>query len=125
VCILATFDLVWSGSSFNGNAEPLYVFFTQFPRQSAMRFSRENRFTLFLELRTSSSRWQAAWLRFSVAQLTKHSWQHPAREHLARRLSRQPQGNGRCGLQPSGDEHRTGHCGGLMGSSRTDNLPAY
>ncbi|PWJ91752.1 hypothetical protein C8D77_103451 [Mesorhizobium loti] len=30
---------------------PLYLFvLTQFPRESAMRFSREDRFTLFLEL---------------------------------------------------------------------------
>ncbi|MER9198333.1 hypothetical protein NKH74_03775 [Mesorhizobium sp. M0933] len=33
------------------NAEQLYLFvLTQFPRESATRFSRENRFTLFLEL---------------------------------------------------------------------------
>ncbi|MER8667417.1 hypothetical protein NKH45_09415, partial [Mesorhizobium sp. M1156] len=49
--------LVWNSSSavravhrFT-NAEPLYLFvLTQFPRESATRFSRENRFTLFLEL---------------------------------------------------------------------------
>ncbi|MES0097212.1 hypothetical protein [Mesorhizobium sp. M0019] len=33
------------------NAEQLYLFvLTQFPRESATRFSRENRFTPFLEL---------------------------------------------------------------------------
>ncbi|MER8763768.1 hypothetical protein, partial [Mesorhizobium sp. M0968] len=49
--------LVWNSSSavraviVSRNAEPLYLFvLTQFPRESATRFSRENRFTLFLEL---------------------------------------------------------------------------
>ncbi|TRC75709.1 hypothetical protein FJV83_07660 [Mesorhizobium sp. WSM4307] len=40
-----------SGSSFQGNAEPLRLFIlTQFPRESATRFSRENRLTLCLEV---------------------------------------------------------------------------
>jgi hypothetical protein len=40
-----------SSSSFHGNAELFQLFvWTQFPRESATRFSRENRYTPFLEL---------------------------------------------------------------------------
>jgi hypothetical protein len=43
--------LLKSVSPFHGNGKTLYLSdLTQFPRESATRFSRESRFALFLEL---------------------------------------------------------------------------